>query len=266
MAVDTWRLRIECPDIAKRMVPGQFVMIRLSQCNDPLIGRAFAMYDRYCDSNGEIRGIDIVYLVKGKFTQALSRSSVGDHVDVWGPLGNQFSNAPIQHLIMVAGGVGQTPMLTLGREALGHEQYGLPGRKSGFADKVTLCYGARSADRLAGLPDFERAGFDVRIATEDGSIGKPQRVTDVLREVISSENDLTGLRIACCGPEPMMEAVSAIAMKKKILCEVSLETPMACGIGICFTCVAKVRQHDNEWDYQRTCVEGPVFDAASICW
>jgi dihydroorotate dehydrogenase electron transfer subunit len=63
-----------------------------------------------------------------------------------------------------------------------------------------------------------------------------------------------------------MEAVAKIAREAKVPCEVSLETPMACGIGICFTCVAPIRDRDGGWDYRRTCVEGPVFDAASIVW
>jgi dihydroorotate dehydrogenase electron transfer subunit len=73
-------------------------------------------------------------------------------------------------------------------------------------------------------------------------------------------------RIACCGPEPMMQAVAKIAAAANVPCEVSLETPMACGVGICFTCVAKVRQESGGWDYKRTCVEGPVFDAELVEW
>jgi dihydroorotate dehydrogenase electron transfer subunit len=64
----------------------------------------------------------------------------------------------------------------------------------------------------------------------------------------------------------MMEAVAEVALRFKVPCQVSLETPMACGIGICFTCVAKVRQSDGSWDYKRTCVEGPIFDAEQIVW
>ncbi len=63
-----------------------------------------------------------------------------------------------------------------------------------------------------------------------------------------------------------MEAVAEIANQFQIPCEVSLETPMACGIGICFTCVAKIRQSDGEWDFKRTCVEGPIFPAESVVW
>ena len=159
-------------------------------------------------------------------------------------------------------------MLTLASVALGIPKYSVAGYPSGFAKKVTLCYGARSKDYLAGLSDFEKTGMDIRIATDDGSMGHHGRVTDVLRKVLTESNRNTGqsTRIACCGPEPMMEAVSELAIQQGVPCEVSLETPMACGIGICFTCVAKIKQPDGEWDYQRTCIEGPVFEAEKIVW
>ena len=163
-------------------------------------------------------------------------------------------------------------MLTVGREALGLQTFGSPSRDAGYAKRVTLCYGARSADRLAGVDAFENAGFDLRLATDDGSIRgsdercTPMKVTDQLLQVLNESGSNEALRIACCGPEPMMEAVAEIAKRHQIPCEVSLETPMACGIGICFTCVAQIRQKDGEWDYKRTCIEGPVFRAESIVW
>jgi dihydroorotate dehydrogenase electron transfer subunit len=271
IATDTWRVRVECPAIARKMVPGQFVMLRIDGCNDPLIGRALAMYDRVADEDGQFIAIDLAYLVKGKFTQALSKLTIGAMLGIWGPLGNGFCTEPVDDLILVVGGVGYTPMLTLGREALGTSSYGEEQRPSNYAKKVTLCYGARSADRLAGLNDFLAADFDVRIATDDGSLPKttnkqsPMLVTEQLKKVLF-ETQGRSCRVACCGPEPMMEAVSKIAMAHQVPCQVSLETPMACGIGICFTCVAKIRQADNEWDYRRTCLEGPVFNAESVVW
>ncbi len=89
-------------------------------------------------------------------------------------------------------------------------------------------------------------------------------VTDLLKETLDESGQQA--HVVCCGPEPMMAAVAEIASQRGVSCEVSLETPMACGIGICFSCVAKVRQASGDWDYKRTCVEGPVFDAESICW
>jgi dihydroorotate dehydrogenase electron transfer subunit len=165
---------------------------------------------------------------------------------------------------MVAGGIGQTPFLALGREYLGRRRYGEPPRDVTPSTKVTLCYGARTADLLAGVEDFQRIGIDVRLCTEDGSCGHHGIVTDLLEHVLAESESRQ--RIVCCGPEPMMEAVAGIAAASGTPCEVSLETPMACGIGICFTCVAKIKDASGDWDYQRTCVEGPVFDATRIEW
>jgi dihydroorotate dehydrogenase electron transfer subunit len=264
LARDTYRLRIECPEIAERIVPGQFLMIRISGCNDPLIGRPLALYDTVPNSSGAARGIDVVYLAKGKFTTRLANSHVAAKLDVWGPLGNGFLPQPCETLIMVAGGIGQTPFMALGREALGLRRYGNAHRNPEVARKVILCYGARNAEYLAGLDDFDQLGIQTLIATDDGTRGYHGLVTQLLARVLT---DTTGhRRIVSCGPEPMMAAVSRLAVEAGISCQVSLETPMACGIGICFTCVAKVRDETGEWDYKRTCVEGPVFDAAALEW
>ena len=165
---------------------------------------------------------------------------------------------------MVAGGIGQTPFLALAQEALHKKRYGDPPRDVPRALHVTFCYGARKAEYFAGVEDFERLGIDVRLATDDGSRGHHGLVTDLLKQVLSEHHGRP--RIVCCGPEPMLEAVAKIAHATGVPCQVSLETPMACGIGICFTCVAKVKQPNGGWDYQRTCVEGPVFDAERIVW
>lgn len=165
---------------------------------------------------------------------------------------------------MVAGGIGQTPFLALAQESLHKKRYGDPPRDVPLARHITFCYGARTAEYLAGVEDFERLGIDVRIATDDGSRGHHGLVTELLSQVLAKQHGRP--RIVCCGPEPMMEAVAKIALAADVPCQVSLETPMACGVGICFTCVAKIRQPDGTWDYKRTCVDGPVFDAAAIEW
>lgn len=264
LARDTYRIRLTTPALAEQITPGQFVMLRLPGRDDPLLGRPFALYDTWVDE-GEPRGVDIVYLVIGKMTRQLSRCRPGDAVELWGPLGNGFSPDPVEHLILVAGGIGQTPFLALGREFLGQRQYGNPPREVTPAAKVSLCYGARSAEYLAGVDDFQAAGMDVRISTDDGTAGRHGLVTDLLGEMLPAV-DPQKTRVACCGPEPMMERVAEQCLQMSIPCQASLETPMACGIGICFSCVAKVRQADGEWDYKRTCVEGPVFDAERLVW
>lgn len=262
LARDTYRVRFTCPEIAAGIVPGQFLMLRMAGLNDPLIGRPLALYDVTADASGQPHFLDVVYLVKGKFTTRLAQSRAGDRLTVWGPLGNGFSPAPVEHLIMVAGGIGQTPFLVLGQEFLGRRRFG--DRTVTPAKQVTLCYGARTAEYLAGVEDFERAGVDVRLATDDGSRGHHGLVTHLLKQVLTEASP--NHRIVVCGPEPMMAAVAKIAEDHRSACQVSLETPMACGIGICFTCVAKVRDADGSWDYKRTCVEGPVFEASTIEW
>jgi dihydroorotate dehydrogenase electron transfer subunit len=269
LARDTYRVRFTAPELARRVVPGQFLMLRLHGENDPLLGRPLALYDTVIDASGTPVGLDVVYLVVGKMTSRLARLGPGAKLDVWGPLGNGFAADPVEHLIMVAGGIGQTPFMALGREALGLRRYGAPSRTVERSQKVTLCYGARNAEYLAGIDDFRALGVDVRVSTDDGSAGRRGFVTDLLREVLdeSQLDDAPTMsrRIVCCGPEKMMEAVAHLAHDRGVACQVSLETPMACGIGICFSCVVKVKQEaEPGWDYRRTCVEGPVFDAQEI--
>lgn len=262
IARDTYRLRFPCPPIARRIVPGQFVMLRLAGFDDPLLGRPLALYDTVLDGDGRAAGLDIVYLVAGKLTGRLAAFQPGQRVEVWGPLGNGFPPRPAGHLLLVAGGIGQTLFLALAREYLGQRSYGEPARAVPRAGSVTLCYGARSGDLLAGIPDFERLGVEVRTSTDDGSAGHHGLVTEIMEEVLRGST--RGCRVVCCGPEPMMEAAAKIAARFDVPCQLSLETPMACGIGICFSCVAKVRDSQGGWDYRRTCVEGPVFDAELI--
>jgi dihydroorotate dehydrogenase electron transfer subunit len=198
-------------------------------------------------------------------TRRLAELPAGSAFDVWGPLGNGFSPVPTSHLIMVAGGIGQTPFLALGKEYLGRREYGDPPRRISRARRVTLCYGVRNASLVAGADDFTSAGFDLRLSSDDGSIGHHGLVTDILGQVLDQTRGQDRL-VVCCGPEPMMEAVADLCQLNETLCYVSLETPMACGIGICFSCVAKVRQEDGTWDWKRTCVEGPVFAADKFVW
>jgi dihydroorotate dehydrogenase electron transfer subunit len=268
LARDTYRIRLECPEIARRIVPGQFLMLRMEYGNDPLLGRPFALYDVIRDENGEPRWVDIVYLTIGKMTKWLAEMIPDETLEVWGPLGNGFPPEPADHLLMVAGGIGQTPFVALAKEYLGYEQYGNAPRNSpqsrttARAKKVTLCYGAKTAAYLAGMEDFRNGGVHVRLSTDDGTAGHRGLVTELIEPAVLSEQGTC--RIVCCGPEPMLDAVSKLAAKLNIPCQVSLETPMACGIGICFSCVAKIRDAEGNWDYRRTCVEGPIFDAAKV--
>lgn len=258
IAENTYLLRVAAPEIARTFRPGQFVMIRLTGLDAPLIGRAFAVYDTHPGDDGQPESIDLIYLRKGALTMPLADSPVGTMLSVWGPLGNGFDDRPCEKLIMAVGGIGQTPMLVAGRDAMSR----------GWARQVELIYGARRASLLAGVDDFRAAGFDVTTCTDDGSEGQAARVPDVLEARLRdcSSEQRGGIRVITCGPEIMMQKVAEACEQHGVDCQVSMETPMACGIGICFSCVAKVRQDDGEWDYKRTCVEGPIFDAEKIVW
>jgi len=263
LAKGTFRVRLECPEIARQAIPGQFVMVREPGRSDPMLGRPFALYDTYTDQSGQPAGIDVVYLVVGKMTNLMSNWQPGDRAEIWGPLGNGFPLPPQGRLLLVAGGIGQTPFLSIAREALGQRAYGRPLLAEADRPRdVTLCYGVRSQDFLAGLKDFADAGLNVRIATDDGSQGHRGFVTDLmLDEFKQSSQDTT---VYCCGPEPMMHAVAKRCAEWNVTCYLSLETPMACGFGACFSCVTKVRMPDSSWDYRRVCLEGPIFRAADL--
>ncbi|MGD9126587.1 MAG: dihydroorotate dehydrogenase electron transfer subunit [Planctomycetia bacterium] len=258
LAENTYRVRFRCPEIARTVLPGQFVMVRLAGCHDPLFGRPLAVYNVVDES------IDVVYLVVGKMTSRLADLGPGTPVDVWGPLGNGFPTTPTRHLVMVAGGIGQTPFLTMAAEYLGLRQFGQPARECPKAERVTLCYGARSKDFLAGVDDFQKLGIYVRLATDDGSEGHAGLVTDLIEPAVTEFGSTESTRIVTCGPEPMLQAVVEVARRLELPCQVSLETPMACGMGICFSCVTKVLDADGNWDYRRTCVDGPVFDGHRV--
>jgi dihydroorotate dehydrogenase electron transfer subunit len=232
-------------------------MLRLPGTTDPLLGRPFALYDTVLDAAGQPVGIDIVYLQVGKLTGRLPEVQAGESVEIWGPLGNTLPELQgLDQVTLVAGGIGQTPFLAYVRELLGTRGYGgRPARRA--VNAVTLCYGVRSADLAAGVEDFRQAGARVMLASDDGSVGERGFVTDLV------QGQPKPAHLVGCGPEPMLHALMRLARDWNVPCHVPLETPMACGVGICFSCVTKVRTADG-WDYRRVCVEGPVFDAACL--
>lgn len=262
VARDTWLMRVRCPAVAAQIRPGQFFMIRPPRGTDPLLGRPFALLDVYDDERGQPLGLEFGYTVIGKLTGLMSTWTAGDQLELWGPLGNGFPLPPDGHLLCVAGGIGQTPFVAVAREALAQRGYGVPTRRS-RTQQVSLLYGARSAEYLAFVDRFERSHVRVRVSTDDGSAGHHGLVTELLQESLAEDGDRPDA-VYCCGPELMMKAVAEICHAANLRCWLSLETPMACGFGACFSCVARVKVGETEWDYRRTCVEGPVFPADSL--
>jgi len=252
------RMTIVAPEFAERVQPGHFVMLRLLEGSDPVLGRPFAVFDVDVPSGA----VDVVYAVVGKGTRRLAHLRVGDSVALWGPLGNGWRVAkrdPLpKRLALVAGGVGHAPFYLLLKEILALPEDRRP--------ETTLLYGAQTMARFSCVPDFKALGANVKLATEDGSFGAKGFVTDLLPEVLPDDFPAQDAQILACGPMPMLRAVAKWSAARGIECWTSLESPMACGMGLCFSCVVEWKNDDGKWDYKRACVDGPVFDAARLKW
>ncbi|MER3417111.1 MAG: dihydroorotate dehydrogenase electron transfer subunit [Gemmataceae bacterium] len=264
LAQDIYRLRLWVPDIAPVARPGQFFMVRLPGLSDPLLPRALALYDLASYRQPD-DCLDLVYRVVGKMTRLLAQIGVGHKLDITGPLGRPFPPlAGHKQLILIAGGIGHTPFLSWARQVRGLRGYGQAPPAEEVTD-VTLYYGVRSAAYLSCVEDFEAAGVRVHLASEDGSVGFRGTVMDLVEQRLPAEE---GQVWAACGPEGLLRAAHEAALRRGVTCWVSLETPMACGIGLCFGCVA--RWHDPAsplgWDYRRVCLEGPVVDSRQLVW
>ncbi|MCL2743840.1 MAG: dihydroorotate dehydrogenase electron transfer subunit [Planctomycetaceae bacterium] len=249
VAEDTFHLILKIAGaLAPASLAGQFVMLRLPNRSDPLLGRPLAIYR--CKRIDDWTQLEVVYLVVGKGTKALSEIRSGDHLELTGPLGNDFNIDQTVHNIFVAGGIGQTPFLQLAENI-------------GKQTRCTLLYGVRSKTRFALVEHFEDTGIEVLLATDDGSAGHHGSAVDLIRQVVKPNEPA---RLLCCGPKPMLRAAFEVAKELGLPCDVSLESPMACGLGICFGCVVPVRGQDGTIDYQRICEAGPAFDGYSIDW
>jgi dihydroorotate dehydrogenase electron transfer subunit len=198
----------------------------------------------------------VVFDVVGAGTLALSRLRPRDLVDVLGPLGRPFAPpGEPAGCVLVGGGYGTAPLFFLAAE--------LRARRC----RVDLVIGAASAARLLDPAEAGRLGHSLTVTTDDGSAGRPGLVTDPLPELLAR----TGAgRVYACGPMPMLAAVSRVAAAAGVPCQVAVEEQMACGTGICFSCVLPVGGGGGaglaETRMARSCLEGPVFDGAAIAW
>jgi dihydroorotate dehydrogenase electron transfer subunit len=253
-----FRLRLAAPKDAAGPQPGQFLMVKVRDAIDPLLRRPFGVFDmgtfepEYSDVSRQTY-LEILYKVVGRGTKVLSNLHHGDHVDLLGPLGKGFDTVgTVGEKILVGGGVGLAPL------------YYLAG-KLAKDSRVHLFAGGRNRDDILCITEFERLGIETYVATDDGTLGERGLVTEVMeRYVANSPSEKT---IFACGPFPMLKAVSRIAKRYSIPCQVSLEAYMACGVGACLGCVIKGRNHTEEsTDYLCVCKDGPVFDSLELLW
>lgn len=247
---DTFLLSFSAASIAGQAQAGQFVMLRPSAWPEPLLPRPFSVH-RIRENH-----IEILFKVKGQGTRLLAKIRKGEVLEVRGPLGKGFVLKADQEPILVAGGLGVAPLLFLA-DTWKDIHKKSPDRR------MKLFIGARTSGELLCLKEFQRAGLEIWVATEDGSLGEKGLVTQLLQKHLKNPLPLQSLFV--CGPNPMMKTVGNWAIQKGIDCQLSLETRMACGLGACLGCVT-ARKENAGFSYVNVCQEGPVFEAREILW
>jgi dihydroorotate dehydrogenase electron transfer subunit len=247
-------LTLVAPRVAEQARPGQFVHLLAGEDRSFPLRRPFSIH-RVERPGAALGTVEVVFDVVGAGTLALSRLRPHDVVDVLGPLGRPFTPPPAPTgCLLVGGGYGTAPLFFLATE--------LRVRRC----RVDFVIGAASAGRLLDAMEAKRLGHSLTLTTDDGSAGRRGLVTDPLGDLLAR----TGARqVYACGPMPMLAAVSRVAAAAGVPCQVAVEEQMACGTGICFSCVVPVGTGDGASGptrMARSCLEGPVFEGTAIAW
>jgi len=245
---DILRMTFRAPDIAANALPGQFIMLRVSDGLDPLLRRPFSIHQTTADGL-----VQILFKVLGKGTALLAALLPGREINLVGPLGRGFDLAERSAVCLVGGGMGIAPLYFASRELL---RRAVPG-------KLVVLLGSRTEAEIAPLKqDFLDLGVtDLHIATDDGSLGHHGYVAELMDTCMDGAENWT---VCTCGPHPMMRAVAEKSKKRSFQCQVSLETMMACGISACLGCA--IPRAGLSGDYLHVCKDGPVFDANEVAW
>jgi dihydroorotate dehydrogenase electron transfer subunit len=245
-------LTFVAPGIAELARPGQFVALAVGgETSANLLRRCFSIHK--VSPSGTYGGtVDIVVAAHGPGTTWITRLALHDEVDIVGPLGKPFPlpNEPVP-CVLVGGGYGSAPLFWLA------EQLAAKGCH------VEMVLGAASEDRLFGVVEARRAADGLTVTTDDGSAGTRGWVSDVLPQVIRLSQ--AGV-VYGCGPMGMLRSITEIAAAQGVVAQVAVEESMACGIGVCMTCVMPVTGPDGRTRMARSCVEGPVFRGDRVRW
>lgn len=234
----TFIIECTCPDLAKSILPGQFCNIKVSESAIPLLRRPFSI------SNVNHENISFMINLHGKGTEILASKKTDDYLDVLGPLGNgfNFNSNDFSKAIIIAGGIGVAPFPYL------ISNLNLLSIKS-------ECYlGFRTENEI-----ITNGILNYSIATNDGSFGLEGNVIDLLQKELKNDSKY---KLFACGPTPMLRAVQKFAADNNYNCEISTESVMACGFGICQGCpIESTHQEDH---YMLVCKDGPVFNSRDV--
>ena len=221
--------------------PGQFVHIK---CGDSLLLRRPISVCSCMEEEPEDT-LAIVFEVRGEGTQWLANRPVGHSVDVMGLLGNGFAMKPEGRYLLVGGGIGVPPMLGCAKHAGEHN---------------TAILGFRSASNAMLVEEFAACCEQVRVATDDGSMGHHGFVDTLVREELERNPGYTA--VLACGPKPMLHSVAQAAESFGVPCQVSMEERMGCGVGACLVCACK----GSDGHQKHVCKDGPVFNSKEVSW
>lgn len=235
-------MTILCKEVADIAVPGQFVHILADgfSLRRPI---SIASIDK---EKGTLR---IIFEVRGKGTEEISKKNVNDIIDMVAPLGGRGFKllSKDKKVVCIGGGIGTPPMLPL------CEYYG---------KNATMISGFRNSSIAILQKDFADTGANTILCTDDGSAGRKGFVTEALKEYIANEKpDM----IYACGPHAMLKAVVTIADANNIDTQVSLEERMGCGVGACLVCACKTVRRGEEY-MAHVCQDGPVFNSKEVVW
>lgn len=247
-----FHMSMTAPGIPEQTRPGHFIALSVGgPTSAALLRRAFSVHR--VNERGLYGGtVDIVFAAHGVGTNWMSALERGAVLNVVGPLGRPFAlpREPVG-CVLVGGGYGAAPLAMLAEQL----------RARGC--RVDMVLGAASADRLFGVLDARRSASSVTVTTDDGSSGTKGRVTDVLPDIVKR----TGADVVyACGPMGMLAAIADMSQDLGVHSQCAVEESMACGVGVCMTCVLPVIGDDGVTRMVRSCVEGPVFRGDRVRW
>lgn len=239
-------------DLATVCKPGNFVAINVGgDTSRMVLRRAFAI-SRVSTSSTFGGTMELIVAPHGQGSKWLCAQQEGSMIDIVAPLGTAFGipTEPVP-VLLVGGGYGSAPL------------FGLAEVLNARGCRVDMLLGASTASKIYAPMEGKRAVNSMRIYTEDGSMGQQGRVTDPIPEIIK---DLDVAVIYSCGPMAMLSAITKISDQFNVVHQCAVEESMACGIGICMTCVLPVENEDGSITNLRSCIDGPVMDGSKVQW